>query len=101
MIFQHGDSRRGLPLANKLARKSVELKNPLAKWLVAATEDRQLMALGKPQRYGTQYTTDDKGRTVLYEVDPKTTDEERARWNVPSLAEARSRAEQMNARRHR
>jgi hypothetical protein len=101
MIFQHGDSVADYQLANRLARRSVELENPMARWLVAATKDRELMTLGKPQLYGTQYVSDDKGRMVLYEVDPSVTDEERAKWFVPSLAEARKRAEERNARRRR
>ena len=35
------------------------------------------------------------GRWVLHEVDPTTSDEERARWDVPPLAEALRRADQM------
>jgi hypothetical protein len=56
------------------------------------------MSLGKPQHYGTRYKRVD-GRMVLWEVDPTVTDEERAEWEVPTLADARRRAEEMNRQR--
>lgn len=52
------------------------------------------MSLGRPQKYGTQYTLVD-GRYALYPVDPATTDAERAQYDVPALAEAQARAETM------
>jgi hypothetical protein len=68
--------------------------------LAAAAKDRFLMHSGKPQLYGTQFVLE--GETwVLYEVDPSITDEERARWGVPPLAEARRSAEEMNRREGR
>ena len=52
----------------------------------------------KPQKYGTQFQK--QGDVwVLWEVDPATTDEERAKWDVPPLAEAKARAVQMNAKK--
>lgn len=58
--------------------------------------DRWLMHQGKPQKYGTQYQR--VGRHVtFYRVDPDTTDDERAEWNVPPLAHALQRLERMNA----
>jgi hypothetical protein len=62
-----------------------------ARWLAAAAYDRWLMTGGLPQKYGTQYRFA-KGRWVLHEVDPTTSDGERARWDVPPLAEALRRA---------
>jgi hypothetical protein len=52
------------------------------------------MSQGKPQKYGTQYRAE-SGRGMLYEVDPRTTAEERAEWNVPPLDAARARAEKL------
>ena len=63
--------------------------------MAAATKDRFLMSSGKPQLYGTQFRKID-GVWKLHEVDPNVTDEERAKWNVPPLTEAKSRAVQMN-----
>jgi tetratricopeptide (TPR) repeat protein len=99
MIFQHGESVDDYHQANQLARKAVELdaKNRQARWLVAATADRELMKLGKPQRYATQYRKVD-GVWVLYDVDPSVTDEERSEWAAPSLDEAKAHARAMNGR---
>jgi hypothetical protein len=52
--------------------------------------DRWLLHRGLPQRFGTQYLDLGDGWR-LYEVDPATTDEERAAWDVPPLTEARRR----------
>jgi hypothetical protein len=52
------------------------------------------MTGGLPQKYGTQYRFAN-GRWILYEVDPAISDEERARWDVPPLAEALRRADEM------
>jgi hypothetical protein len=57
------------------------------------------MTGGLPQKYGTQYRSVN-GRWVLHEVDPTTTDEERARWDVRPLAEALRRADQMTCDAH-
>ena len=97
MVFQHSDAIDDYDLAHKLALKAVELdpERPGARWLAAAAKDRWLMNQGKPQLYGTQYKTVD-GKTILWEVDPSVTDEERAKWDCPPLAVAKARAEEMN-----
>jgi hypothetical protein len=52
------------------------------------------MRQGKPQRYGTQYmAAGPDGPLELWPVDPSTTDEERARWGVPSFADALAAAD--------
>lgn len=66
--------------------------------LAAAAYDRWLVHQGKPQKYGTQYRSDDGEAFRLEEVDPATTDEERAEWDVPPLAEAQRMAEHMRPR---
>jgi hypothetical protein len=64
-----------------------------ARWLTAAAYDRWLMYQGKPQKYGTQYVHDGV-RHRLWDVDPTTTDAERAAWKVPPLAEQLRKAEE-------
>lgn len=97
MVLQHSDKVEDYDQAHQWCLKAVELdpELPVARWLAAATLDRSLMNQGKPQRYGTQYKKVD-GKWILWEVDPAVTDEERAEWDTPSLAEARQRLEQMN-----
>jgi hypothetical protein len=97
MIFQHGHAVADFATAHRLALRAVELDdhNASARWLAAAAKDRELMNSGKPQLYGTQFVRE-SGRWKLYEVDPSVSDAERAKWHVPTLSEAKNRAEQMN-----
>ncbi len=99
MVFQHGEKLEDFWKAHELAMRGAELGHPDCRWLSAAAYDRWLMNQGKPQKYGTQYTARDDGPYRLWDVDPNTTDEERAAWNVPPLAEALRQAEELNQRR--
>jgi hypothetical protein len=98
LVLQHGEERDDFLLAHELAVRAAELDadHPHARWLAAAALDRALVAAGEPQRYGTQ-SVFEQGRWVLAPVDPAVGDEERARWDVPPLAESRARVEAMNA----
>jgi hypothetical protein len=98
LVLQHSDETADYQQAHDWCLKAVALDPdvPDARWLAAATEDRALMSQKKPQRYGTQFKMVD-GKWILWQVDPTVTDEERAKWDVPSLDEARKRAEAMNA----
>src|SRR5581483_5291946 len=97
MIFLHGESVEDFWQAHQLASTAAEMGYHTAnademgylpaKWLAAATLDRWLMRQGKPQKYGTQFLFDGK-RYRLWDVDPATTDEERAVYSVPSLTDA-------------
>jgi hypothetical protein len=93
LVFQHGEKLEDYWQAHELAKKAEEQGHPTGRWLAAAAYDRWLMNQGKPQKYGTQYTAHGDGPYRLWDVDPTTTDEERAAWNVPPLAEALRRAE--------
>jgi hypothetical protein len=97
MILQHGSAPADFALAHHLAARAAaaDPTDVEARWLAAAASDRELMTRGKPQRYGTQFRKVD-GRWVLHEVDPTITDLERARWNVPSLPEAREKVQALN-----
>lgn len=85
-IFQHGDEAQDARQAFELALKAVERGCLPARWMAAAAYDRWQMYQGKPQRYGTQFVSDGR-RQRLWDVDPATTDAERAEWDVPPLAE--------------
>jgi hypothetical protein len=94
MVFQHGETPEDYQRARDLAMHAAELGHRPGRWLAAAAQDRWLMHQGRPQKYGTQYMA--KGEVwELYKVDPETTDAERAEWDVPPLAQARARAEEM------
>lgn len=100
LVFQHGETVDDIRLAHALATVAwqADPQNKRARWLAAASWDRLLMRLKRPQWYGTQYTKSEKtGKWELYEMDENVvTDTERASMSVPTLAEARMRAEQFN-----
>ncbi|HEY1584614.1 MAG TPA: hypothetical protein VGH63_02935, partial [Polyangia bacterium] len=66
-----------------------------ARWLCCASEDRVLVNEGRPQRWGTQFVYVD-GAWRVAPVDGSVDDAERARWNVPPLADAQRKAARFN-----
>lgn len=92
-IFQHGDTPEDAWQAHQLALHSAQLGHRPARWMAAAAYDRWLMYQGKPQKYGTQYVSDGK-RQRLWDVEPDTTDLQRAEWDVPALVEQIRKAEE-------
>lgn len=54
-IFQHGTTADDYLLAHTLALAAVAKGDAGAAWIAAATLDRYLQTIGKPQIYGTQY----------------------------------------------
>jgi len=91
MVFQHGVELADYWQARELALKAADMGYRQARWLAAAAYDRWLLTQGRPQKYGTQYRAV-AGKWVLWDVDPESTDEERSRWDVPPLAEAKRQA---------
>jgi hypothetical protein len=93
-LFNHGDAPADALRAHELARRAADLGHEPARWLSAAAYDRWCMYEGRPQKYGTQFVPDGV-RYRLWDVDPSTTDEERARFDVPSLETQLARARDM------
>jgi len=58
LLFQHGESADDFLLAHILAVEAVIRGDERSKWMAAATLDRYLQAMGKPQVFGTQYPMD-------------------------------------------
>ena len=87
LVYKHGDQLDDFAKAREYAAKAVELGNERGRWLAAAAWDRWLVNAGYPQRFGTQYACNPDCK--LEEWDESTTDEERARWNVPPIEEAK------------
>lgn len=94
-IFQHGETPEHFLLAHTLAYQGAKRGYAACFCLMATAYDRVLISQGRPQKYGTQYVIR-HGRRVLYDVDPATTDAERAEWHVPPLAQCLQKAEEMN-----
>lgn len=93
-ILNHGETVEEIWQAHGLAKTAAELGLTRAGWLAAATYDRWLMYQGKSQKYGTQIVPDGK-RQRVWDVDPNTSDAERAEWDVPSLADMERRAKEV------
>jgi hypothetical protein len=55
-IFQHGDTSEDYLLAHTLAIASVAKGDQDGRWIAAATLDRYLQSVKKPQIFGTQYS---------------------------------------------
>ena len=64
--------------------------------LVAASEDRYLMNIGRRQRFGTQLHAEGNGPIVLYPIDGGVTDGLRRVMIGHSLAEIKAREAEMN-----
>ena len=94
-IMNHGDTIDDARHAHTFALRSSELGYRPARWLSAASYDRWQMYQGKPQKYGTNYIYDGR-KDRLWDVDPETTDEERAAWDIPPLAEQLRKADEAN-----
>lgn len=99
LILQHGETAVDYYAAWGLALEAVRrgTSEPSARWLVAATYDRFLWAVGRPQRFGTQFQRAE-GRWTVDPIDTSVCDEERAEWNVPPLESALARVREMNGR---
>jgi hypothetical protein len=89
MILQHSQRPDGFLLAHEFCVVSIAKGNKRALWLAAATEDRFLMNIKRPQRFGTQYCTVADGPMALYRMEPGVTDALRKELHVPSLAEGK------------
>lgn len=88
MVFQHGDTPADYQQANRYAERAIELGSERGRSLYAASRDRYLRSIGEPQQFGTQYRLESgEWQLVLQPYDPTTTDAERARYNVPPLAQ--------------
>ena len=92
MILQHGEAAEEFLLAHEFCVVAIiKGKNDReSAWLAASAEDRFLMNIGRPQRFGTQFRSEVGGPLRLYSVDPGVTDELRRLMGVHSLAEAKA-----------
>ncbi|MGA8407618.1 MAG: hypothetical protein WB680_10615 [Candidatus Acidiferrales bacterium] len=88
LIFQHSETSENLLLAHILAVTSVTKGNKSGGWLSAATLDRYLWSIKRPQVFGTQYQTGANNKETMEPYDRTAiSDKIRAAWGVNSLAE--------------
>jgi hypothetical protein len=96
MVLQHAPEPRDHLLAHELCVVAVGKGDKRAKWLAAASEDRFLMGIGRPQRFGTQFQAAGGGPFRLHKVEEGVSDELRKEFGVPSLEESKKREEKLN-----
>jgi ketosteroid isomerase-like protein len=96
MILQHATEPDDYLLAHDLCVIAIGKGEQRAKWLAAASLDRFLGAIGRPQRFGTQFVSKRSFHPPrLAPVDPNVPDQLRRELNVPTLAEAKVKETQM------
>lgn len=99
LILQHGRVPEDFLLAHEFCVVAISKgrNDKATRWLAAASEDRFLMNIGRPQRFGTQYQAHPANAPYkLYEVDEGVTDELRRQMSTPTLAEAKQREVELN-----
>lgn len=96
LVLQHAHEPDDFLLAHELCVVALSKGYAPALWLAAASEDRFLRSIGRPQRFGTQYLTEGDGPTFLQETDERVTDHHRRAMKVPSLAKSKARASQLD-----
>src|SRR5262249_40994826 len=96
MVLQHAAAPDDYLLAHEFCVAALALGERRARWLAAASEDRFLMNLGRPQRFATQFRGGPGGRVTLYDGARDVTDEWRRARGVPPLAEAKKREAEFN-----
>jgi hypothetical protein len=100
MILQHGEAPEDFLLAHEfcVVAMSIGKNDRETRWLAAAAEDRFLMNIGRPQRFGTQFRSEGAGPLRLYTVSDEMTDALRRLMGVPTLAEAKAQESELNKR---
>ena len=99
MVLQHADAPEDYLLAHELCVVAISKGDERAKWLAAASEDRFLMNIGRPQRFATQFRSVGNSPMRLYETDQGVTDDLRRALDVPTLAQAKEREARMNSKK--
>ena len=98
-VFQHGDRPEDYLLAHSFALIAAARGRPDATWIGAATLDRYLQAVGRPQIYGTQYRTPGGQPTTQDPYDRTlVSDALRAALGVPDQAAQERRRAEFEAR---
>ncbi len=95
MVLQHAHQPEDYLLAHEFCVIAIS-KGVDARWLAAASEDRFLRSIGRPQRFGTQSGKSGDSPWSMGEVDPSVVDSHRAEMKVPSLEKAKARIAKQN-----
>lgn len=99
VLLAESDRPADWELAAHVGARAAELGEPLGLRVAAEAIDKDLVAQGLPQRYGTQFSWDPTRKAWrVHPIDTATTDAERASMGVPSYVELIRAADAMNAR---
>lgn len=101
VLLQHGESPADFMTAHRLAVVAAIMGHKTARWLLAASLDRFLMAIGQPQVYGTQFeynAPETRYQLRLPILESVFLDFEKEMLGVPSVSE---RLKQLNSRASR
>jgi hypothetical protein len=99
-VFQHGGESASYLFAHTLALAAAARGRPDATWIAAATLDRYLQSIGKPQVYGTQYSGRNDTSWTQEPYDQKLIpDSLRVALGVPTLAQQAEQGRQMEVER--
>lgn len=100
-VFQHGDTPDDYLLAHTLAMVAVARGDGNAIWIAAATLDRYLHSIHRPQIYGTQFKFKSGGRVTQNPYDRHLIpDALRRDLGVPSLAVQQAQLERYQEQLH-
>ena len=97
MVLQHGTEPDDYLLAHVLAGAAALGGDERGAWLAAASLDRYLHGIQRPQWFGTQYTRTGQGPWTQDPLTTQLSDDVRAAWGVPPLARSRERLAALNA----
>jgi hypothetical protein len=111
VLFQHGETADDYLMGHILAMEAVIKGDDRSKWMVAATLDRYLQLIKRPQVFGTQYPRDPnapapqaneagaafKGRTLSPYDDQFLSDSLRQDFCVPNLEQQKNNVVSMNS----
>ncbi len=100
LILLYGERASHFELSRSFAHQSATMGEPRAWTLYAMSWDRLLLAVGKPQRFGTQIIKKD-GRWSLGPIDESVSDQDRAFYAVPPLFFQKQRARQLQNQEER
>jgi TonB family protein len=98
MILQHGVTPEDFLLAHEFCVVAISKgrTDKETRWLAASAEDRFLMNIGRPQRFGTQFRSDGGGPLKQYPVDTSVTNELRQLMGAHALDEAKTYEAELN-----
>lgn len=97
MLLQHGSTPDDFRTAQQLAHTAAELGEPRGIKLSALAEDRYLISIGMPQKYGSQFACTPRNGWQLRPVDPAVTDAQRQERQMPPLAEQTAKVARIQA----